>query len=105
MTKKIPSPIAPDQSLEAESPAVAIIGGGYWGGNMVRNFCNLHSLKLVCDKNETILSSYKDQCEGIETCHALTDVLFDCFAQAEKVMLNRYEGLSIQPFRSHTHLL
>jgi UDP-2-acetamido-3-amino-2,3-dideoxy-glucuronate N-acetyltransferase len=75
MTKKILSPIAPNQSSEAESPAVAIIGGGYWGKNLVRNFYNLNSLKLVCDRSETILSSCKDQYKGIETCLALTDVL------------------------------
>jgi len=75
MTKQIPSPITPNQSSEAESPAVAIIGGGYWGKNLVRNFYNLNSLKLVCDKNETILSNYKVQYKGIETCLALTDVL------------------------------
>ena len=75
MTKKIPSPITPKQSLEAESPTVAIIGGGYWGKNLVRNFYKLNSLKLVCDKNETILSNYKDQYKDIETCLALTDVL------------------------------
>jgi len=73
MTKK--NPITPNQSLEAEIPAVAIIGGGYWGKNLVRNFYNLNSLKLVCDKNETILSNYKDQYKDIETCLALTDVL------------------------------
>src|SRR5210317_2065009 len=75
MTKKIPSPITPNKSPGAESPAVAIIGGGYWGKNLVRNFYNLDALKLVCDKNETILSNYKDQYKGIETCLALTDVL------------------------------
>ena len=73
MTKK--NPITPNQSLEAEIPAVAIIGGGYWGKNLVRNFYNLNSLKLVCDKNETILSNFKDQYKDIETCLALTDVL------------------------------
>ena len=43
------------------TPAVAIVGGGYWGKNLVRNFYNLNSLKLVSDKNDTILSGYKDQ--------------------------------------------
>jgi len=77
MTKKSyrPSPITPNQSPEAESPTVAVIGGGYWGKNLVRNFYNLNSLKLVTDKNEIILSNFKDQYEGIETCFALTDVL------------------------------
>ena len=53
MTKKIPSPTTPNQSPEAESPSVAIIGGGCWGKNLVRNYHNLNSLKLVSDKNET----------------------------------------------------
>jgi UDP-2-acetamido-3-amino-2,3-dideoxy-glucuronate N-acetyltransferase len=75
MTKETPLPITSNKSPEAESPAVAIIGGGYWGKNLVRNFYNLNSLKLVSDKNETILSNYKDQYKGIETCLALTDVL------------------------------
>ena len=75
MTQKTPSPIAPNPPPEAEIPAVAVIGGGYWGKNLVRNFYNLNSLKLVSDKNETILSNYKDQYKGIETCLALTDVL------------------------------
>lgn len=76
MTKKNPSPINPSEPPEAESPpAVAVIGGGYWGKNLVRNFYNLNSLKLVCDRSETILSSYKDQYKGIKTCLALTDVL------------------------------
>ena len=75
MTKKIPSSTTPKQSLRRRKPHVAIIGGGYWGKNLVRNFYNLNSLKLVCDKNEAILSNYKDQYKGIETCLALTDVL------------------------------
>ena len=75
MKKIKPSSTAHHPSPEAECPAVAVIGGGYWGKNLVRNFYNLDSLKLVCDKNETILSDYKDQYKGIETCLALTDVL------------------------------
>jgi UDP-2-acetamido-3-amino-2,3-dideoxy-glucuronate N-acetyltransferase len=75
MTKKNSPSITPNQSLKAENPGVAIIGGGYWGKNLVRNFHNLNSLKLICDKNETILSNYKDQYQGIETCLALADML------------------------------
>lgn len=42
---------------------------------MVRNFYSLNSLKLVSDKNETLLSSLKDQYDGLDTCLALSDVL------------------------------
>jgi UDP-2-acetamido-3-amino-2,3-dideoxy-glucuronate N-acetyltransferase len=75
MKKIKPSCTAHHPSPEAKPPTVAIIGGGYWGKNLVRNFYNLDALKLVSDKDETILSDYRDQYKGIETCLALTDVL------------------------------
>ncbi len=31
------------------SPQVAVIGCGYWGKNLVRNFAQLGSLSMVCD--------------------------------------------------------
>jgi predicted dehydrogenase len=30
-------------------PAVAVIGCGYWGKNLVRNFYHLGALAMVCD--------------------------------------------------------
>jgi predicted dehydrogenase/acetyltransferase-like isoleucine patch superfamily enzyme len=75
MKKNPLSPLTPNHSPGAESPAVAVIGGGYWGKNLVRNFYNLNALKLISDKNESILSNLKDQFKGIDTCLALTDVL------------------------------
>jgi UDP-2-acetamido-3-amino-2,3-dideoxy-glucuronate N-acetyltransferase len=35
--------------------SVAVIGSGYWGKNLVRNYHQLGALKLICDKNETVL--------------------------------------------------
>jgi UDP-2-acetamido-3-amino-2,3-dideoxy-glucuronate N-acetyltransferase len=63
------------RSKRKNPPSIAIIGSGYWGKNLVRNFHSLGTLKLVCDKNETVLSNLKNQYDGIETCLALTDVL------------------------------
>jgi UDP-2-acetamido-3-amino-2,3-dideoxy-glucuronate N-acetyltransferase len=56
-------------------PAIAVIGSGYWGKNLVRNFHQLGALKLICDKNETVLDNFKEQYPGVDTCLALTDVL------------------------------
>ncbi len=39
--------------------AVAVIGSGYWGKNLVRNYYELGALKLICDKNETVLAGFK----------------------------------------------
>jgi UDP-2-acetamido-3-amino-2,3-dideoxy-glucuronate N-acetyltransferase len=63
------------KSKRQKTPVVAVIGCGYWGKNLIRNFNDLGALQLLCDKDETILTSYKTQYNGIETCLALTDVL------------------------------
>ena len=54
---------------------VAVIGSGYWGKNLVRNYHELGVLKLVCDKNEAVLKSFSDQYKGIDTCNAISEVL------------------------------
>jgi len=55
-------------------PQIAVIGSGYWGKNLVRNYANLGALKLICDKNETILEGFRQQYQ-VDTCLALNDVL------------------------------
>ncbi len=54
---------------------VAVIGSGYWGKNLVRNYHELGALKLICDKNETVLAGFKQQYPEVDTCLALHDVL------------------------------
>ena len=55
--------------------SVALIGGGYWGKNLVRNFYNLGVLKLICDNSDTILQNYREQYNEVDTCIALNDVI------------------------------
>lgn len=50
MTKKKPSPIT-HHPLPA---AIAVIGAGYWGKNLVRNFYQLGVLKNICDGDQPI---------------------------------------------------
>jgi len=61
--------------VNTTQPNIAVIGSGYWGKNLVRNYHQIGALKLICDKNETVLSSFQDQYPGLETCLALNDVL------------------------------
>lgn len=56
-------------------PNVAVIGSGYWGKNLVRNYHELGALKLICDKNETVLAGFNKQYPSVDTCLALNDVL------------------------------
>ena len=63
------------KSQKQNTPAVAVIGCGYWGKNLIRNYHRLGALKLICDKNEKALADFKAQYGGVETCIALADVL------------------------------
>jgi len=60
---------------DVNQPSVAVIGSGYWGKNLVRNFHNIGVLKLICDKNETVLGSFQNQYPDVEVCLAFSDIL------------------------------
>ena len=62
----------PDTS---NNPTIAVIGSGYWGKNLVRNFHELGALRLICDKSETVLEHFKNQYPELDVCSTLTDVL------------------------------
>jgi UDP-2-acetamido-3-amino-2,3-dideoxy-glucuronate N-acetyltransferase len=75
MINKNQLPISSSAQHSNGHPAIAVIGSGYWGKNLVRNFFSLGALKLICDKNASILSEFEKQYKGIDTCLALADVL------------------------------
>lgn len=52
-----------------------MIGAGYWGRNLVRNYHQMESLGLICDKNEVLLDQFKEQFPGVATCLAMYEVL------------------------------
>ncbi|MGD9052797.1 MAG: Gfo/Idh/MocA family oxidoreductase [Desulfobacterales bacterium] len=54
---------------------IAVIGSGYWGKNLVRNYYQLGALKLICDSNESALENFSSQYGEVETCVALNDVI------------------------------
>jgi UDP-2-acetamido-3-amino-2,3-dideoxy-glucuronate N-acetyltransferase len=54
---------------------IAVIGSGYWGKNLVRNYWDLGNLRLICDKNEEVLKGFQQQYEGVEVCLAFHEVL------------------------------
>ena len=54
---------------------LGLIGGGYWGKNLIREFYSFGVLDTVCDINETQLQSYKMKYENIKTTTNWEDVL------------------------------
>ena len=62
---------------EEGSVKVAVVGAGYWGKNLVRNFGSLGALAAVCDSDGDRLESLKQSFPGIKLYRAYSDVLSD----------------------------
>jgi len=69
------------ESKTAEkTPRVAVIGAGYWGKNLVRNFHALKALQTVCDLNDETLNRIRQEYQVATTkdYHAvISDPLMD----------------------------
>lgn len=61
---------------------VAVVGAGYWGKNLVRNFSGLGSLAAICDNDAERLASFGTQHPGVKLVRAYSEVLRDETIQA-----------------------
>lgn len=69
-------------NFEGASSSVAVVGAGYWGKNLVRNFAELGALAAVCDSYVERLESFKHAYSGVKLVRAYSDVLRDDTIQA-----------------------
>src|ERR1700726_2964307 len=62
---------------QADLLRVAVIGYGYWGPNVVRNFLGLENCQIatVCDKSPAALRRASRQCPGVDLTTDFADVL------------------------------
>jgi UDP-2-acetamido-3-amino-2,3-dideoxy-glucuronate N-acetyltransferase len=56
---------------------VAVVGVGYWGKNLVRNFFDLGALGALCDGQESVEVNYRRQYEGVRFYRKFSGVLTD----------------------------
>ncbi len=56
---------------------VAVVGCGYWGKNLVRNFAQLNALRWICDADESRLQAQASLYPGVQATTRLEDVLAD----------------------------
>jgi UDP-2-acetamido-3-amino-2,3-dideoxy-glucuronate N-acetyltransferase len=56
---------------------VAVVGVGYWGKNLVRNFRDLGALAALCDADESVEAVYAQQCPGVRFYRDYKSVLSD----------------------------
>ena len=54
-----------------------MVGMGYWGKNLVRNFHQLSALYAVCDSSESVETICKREYEGVKFCRDFSAVLSD----------------------------
>jgi UDP-2-acetamido-3-amino-2,3-dideoxy-glucuronate N-acetyltransferase len=66
----------------ASGLSVAVVGAGYWGKNLVRNFAGLGALSAVCDSNADTLRALSQQYSQCRTFVSYGEVLCDETIQA-----------------------
>lgn len=72
------------ENAQASKPKtnVAVVGAGYWGKNLVRNFYELGALSAVCDSRESVEVSCKQLDADIRFYREYSSVLADASIKA-----------------------
>jgi UDP-2-acetamido-3-amino-2,3-dideoxy-glucuronate N-acetyltransferase len=60
-----------------ERTHVAVVGCGYWGKNLVRNFAQLRALRWICDTDQTSLAAQAQLYPGVRSTTRFEEVLAD----------------------------
>ncbi len=56
---------------------IGVVGAGYWGKNLARNFASVESLAVICDLDEKNLAYSKKKYPGVKTTNSFLDILSD----------------------------
>ena len=80
----------------SKKPQVAVVGTGYWGRNLARNFHELGALATLCDSNDEALQRLGEQYPGCRTHASYAEVLGD----------NTLSGVALAtPAETHANLV
>src|SRR5258707_14691835 len=61
---------------------VAVVGVGYWGKNLVRNFYELGALEALCDPDTFVAEECERKYQGVKFHSEFSEVLADTFIDA-----------------------
>jgi UDP-2-acetamido-3-amino-2,3-dideoxy-glucuronate N-acetyltransferase len=61
----------------SKSPKVAVVGMGYWGRNLVRNFHELGNLSAICDSQSSVEAACAQQYKNVRFIREYSEVLAD----------------------------
>ncbi|MEE9610166.1 MAG: Gfo/Idh/MocA family oxidoreductase, partial [Desulfatiglandales bacterium] len=76
---------------------LAVVGSGYWGKNLVRNFHELGALAGICDKDPLVLSKIEEMYQGIPVVQDLDHLLDGSLLKVDAVVI-------ATPAETHYHL-
>ncbi len=57
--------------------SIAVVGAGYWGQNLVRNFHELGALRAVCDSKDEVVGRYGRELPDVACFRSFDEVLRD----------------------------
>jgi UDP-2-acetamido-3-amino-2,3-dideoxy-glucuronate N-acetyltransferase len=66
-----------ETAIKSSSASVAVVGVGYWGKNLVRNFYELGALNALCDSQDSVESLCRQQYKGVKFYREFKDVVSD----------------------------
>ena len=77
-------------------PRVAVVGCGYWGQNLIRNFAELKEaeLKVVCDFDLGALAEDSKDFSGAEIEEAINSALYDAY-YAKEALKNEHVATAL----------
>lgn len=64
---------------------LALVGAGYWGKNLARNFHGLGALHTLCDRSTEVLESYGPDFDGVQKKGSFEAVLAD--SKVQKIVI------------------
>src|SRR5438552_19119963 len=56
---------------------LAVVGVGYWGKNLVRNFYELDALGVICDADKSVEERCRSEYENVRFCREFSAVMSD----------------------------
>jgi predicted dehydrogenase len=88
---------------------VAVVGAGYWGPNLIRNFQGSHDWDLVavCDLDQDRAHAVLGSRSGVDVTGSLDDLLRrdDVDAVAIATPAHTHQGIALQALRAGKHVL
>lgn len=105
------------KSLAKDLANIAVVGCGYWGKNLARNFAQLHALRCISDTNEVALQQQAKLYPEVRMSSQFEDVLTDDeiqgvviatpavshFAQSREAILKRKNVFVEKPLSLRYH--